>query len=1152
MGGTASRRVGLNVHRGERTDALLAGLAQLLAETPPDPFAPDLVAVPTPGIERFISQGLGSQLGATRGRADGVCANVVFPSPASLVNHVVAQATGIDPASDPWLAHRAVWPLLAVMDRDAVEPWCRPLARHLGTTTVAAGAAEPGAPGTPDPAERADRRFAVAARLAGLFASYAGQRPTMLQHWADGRATDGAGGAIPEDLAWQPELWRRLRAEIGAPSPAERLARACAAVVADPSVVDLPDRISVFGPTRLPADHLQVLAALGTGREVHLWLADASPTQWEALGAPTTGTGSPRRRLDASGLAVRHPLIRSLGRDARELRLRLAALGDAVAPHRDEHLPAALPEGTLLGQLQRQLRDDLDPWAVRAEAGPLLLAADDRSLQVHACHGHARQAEVVREVVLGLLQSDPTLEPRDILIMCPDLATFAPLLSAAFSEPTDADRPGARPGAPIGPLRLRIADRTPEQSNDVLAALAVLLDMVSGRMELSAVLDFAARPPVRTRFGLDDDTLARLAELATRAGIRWGLDDSTRGQYQVRVPTGTWAWGLDRLLLGAAMSEEGLPVLGGVLPVDDVQGGDVTPVGALAELVTRLGAIRDAMAGRHPLAHWVRVLSAAMTDLMDARGADAWQLPNALAAVTALTDHAADHAATVDLRLADVRWLLAGVLAGRPTRSNFRSGGLTVCGLMPMRSVPHRMVCLVGMDDGAFPRSVVPDGDDVLARDPLVGERDPRSEDRQLLLDAIMAATEHLVITYTGADDRTNEPRPPCVPLGELLDTVDAMAVTAAGAPAREQVRTAHPLQPFDARNFTAGVLGSTGPFSHDRQALAAARTAAGARQPAPPFLVGDLPALPLVELSLRDLGAFLASPPAALLRTRVGLSLRGEDDPPPERIPLELDGLERWAIGARALELVLHGAATEGVRDAELHRGALPPGALGTSTMAEIGADVTDLADRVAALRAGLPGRHVSIRIDLPGGVRLTGTVPGVHGTRIVRGTFSKSKATHQLGLWPELLAAAVAEPGSGWTARLETRNGGVALVAPDPERCADVLAELVSLHAAGMRAPLPVLPESGLLYAQRRAAGQPVSQAVRAAASGAWARRFSPDRDLAEVVMLWGPQVALEDLLAERPRPDERWYPDEPSRFGALARRLWEPILAARGPLR
>lgn len=1122
--------MGVHLHRSERTDVLVHGLAAVLARPPADPLAVDLVAVPTAGIERFICQGLARRLGASPEAADGVCANVDFPSPAWIVTRVIAQATGSDPQADPWVPHRAVWPLLAVIDRVAAEPWCAPLAQHLGLG---------GADGTAR--QRQDRRFAVATRLARLFASYASQRPSLILDWAADRDEDGAGAPIPDDLTWQPELWRRLRGEIDAPSPAERLDAACRALRADPGVVDLPDRLSVFGPSRLPDDHVRVLAALGAGREVHLWLADASPRVWSDV--HRLGTAPLRRRHDHSGEAVRHPLLRSLGRDSRELSRRLGRLTEhGDPPTTDTHHPVEITAPTLLGALQRQIRDDLDPGRQRDTTGAHVLSPEDASIQVHACHGQPRQADVVREVVLGLLQADATLQPRDILIMCPDLMAFAPLLSAAFGESASA---GATDTAA---LRLRIADRTPEQANDVLAAMALVLDLLTGRMGLSEVLELAGRPPVRARFGFDDDTLRRLADLATQAGIRWGLDPAGRSAYQVPVTSGTWTWGVDRLLLGVAMSQDGLAHVGEVLPVDDVQGGDVLALGQLAELVTRLRGIRDAATERRTATQWADILTAAVTDLMETRGDQAWQVPHALGVLRALAVDAGDHADEVPLSLAEVRGRLDDVLEGRPTRMNFRSGGLTVCGLAPMRSVPHRVVCLMGLDDTRFPRATGADGDDVLARDPLLGERDPRSEDRQLLLDAVMAATDHLVVTYTGSDDRSNETRPPCPALAELLDTVDVMATTSSGSPARDQVRLKHPLQPFDARNFITGALVPTGPFSHDRAALAAARRLTGPRSPRPAFLVGDLPPEPVAELALPQLGAFLASPAAAFLRSRIGLAPRPDDDPAPEAIPLEPDGLATWQIGERALGQVARGVPPADVAAAERLRGQLPPGALGSAVLQGIGAEVSALAHRAALLRVR-PSRPISARLDLPGGVRLVGTIPDVHDRSIVRLTYSRSKPAQPARVWPELLAAAATTGEAGWSAHLVTRDDEVTLRAPAPDEAARVLAELAELYRAGLVAPLPLMPATGMEYTRRRLRGHSTDAALRAARHAAWQPRFGAERDAPAVVTLWGARAEFEVLLAEPPHADERWFPDETTRFGALARRLWEPIISARG---
>lgn len=1074
----------VHVHRSQRTDTLLAGLAALLRDAPADPFTPEVVAVPTPGIERFITQGLGLVLG-TSGGHDGVCANVRFPSPSEVVHDVISETSGVTSTSDPWLPRRCVWPLLRVIDESLDESWCTPLRVYLE------------GPGT-------DRRFALASKLARLFASYASQRPSLLLQWARGAEEVGPG------LHWQPLLWRRLRDEIGSASPAERLEGACLATAEDPDVVNLPERLSVFGPNRLPADHLLVLQSLGVHRAVHLWIPDPSPALWTRLHP----TGVIARKDDTSASHVAHPLLRSLGRDTRELRQRLG--GD----FEDDFLPADVPGDTVLAELQRQISSNTDP----AGLTKVTVQADDDSICVHACHGQARQAEVVREVIQSLLQADPTLQPRDILIMCPDLDAFAPLLSAAFSTPD-----------PTGNLRLRIADRTPQQGNEVLTTLAALLELATSRAPRSAVMDFAAKDPVRTRFGFDDDDLERLEFLTEQAGIRWGLDGAHRGEYALPTSVGTWLWGMDRLLLGVTMSEDGLALLDAVLPVDDVQSSDVHRVGHLAELVSRLIEIRARLRGRHSVSAWATILTSAVDLLMDVRPGDAWQIPNALGSILSLMDSSGDYGPTVEMSLADVSWLLSSLLEGRPTRSNFRSGDLTVCGLAPMRSVPHRVVCLVGMDDAAFPRSASVDGDDVLALNPLIGERDVRSEDRHVLLDAIMAATDHLVITYTGADERTNQPRPPCVPLGDLLDAVDAMATTPSGGPARTQIVTHHPLQPFDVRNFTGS------PFSHDEHALSAAVSASHDRIAKPTLLLEDLPPVSETDISLADLVAFLVSPSSSFLKKRLGLSFFSDSDPAPEEIPVEAVGLQKWSIGARAMSLLSAGESVQQVASAEWARGQLPPGALGEEVMRPVGSQALDIVNRCAQLRKGEPSQ-VDIALPLPDNRRLVGTVSDVFDDRIVRSSFSGLKPRDDLRLWPALLAVAATSPGHEWSGFFVGRNNGIVLRAP--ANPAAILADLVELYLAGLQAPLPVTADCGYWYAKTRSAGAKERPALWEAQRRGWNGDYG-DGTKPEVTRIWG--TTFDALITAKPNSHENWFA-ESTRFGMLARRVWDPILQAK----
>jgi exodeoxyribonuclease V gamma subunit len=707
---------GVHVHRAERADVLADALAEVLARPLADPFAAEVIAVPAKGVERWLAQRLSHRLGATGG--DGVCAGVSFSSPGALVAESISGAIGGAPDTDPWHPERAVWPLLEVLDAAADEPWCAALHAHR------------------------DRRHALARRLAELFGTYATHRPELLRSWRMG----GSGG-VDDDLAWQPELWRRLRARIGGPDPTERVDAACAALRADPTVTALPERLSLFGPTRLAAQELAVLAALGEHRAVHLWLPHPSPGLWAKM-APC---GVPPRAADPSADAAAHPLLSSLGRDVRELQVRLTAAVPALLDHRH---PCPEPPPTLLGRLQRELRDDRPP------ATPFV--PTDTSVRVHSCHGPDRQVEVLREVVLGLLEADPTLEPRDVLVMCPDIETFAPLISAAFG-------PGAHPAQA---LPVRLADRALRQVNPLLDVVARLLELAAARLTAAEVLDLLAAAPVRRRFALDDGDLDRLRELAVGSGVRWGLDAAHRRPFKLEAfGQNTWEAGLDRLLLGVAMPADAW--LGTALPAA-VEPADTVRIGRLAEFVERLAEVLGQLAGERPLQEWTTTLAAALELLTATTATDAWQAVQARAELAEATHVAGPHAASVALGLADVRSLLAERLRGRPTRAGFRTGTLTVATLVPMRSVPHRVVCLLGLDDGVFPRAGEVDGDDALARRPLVGERDARSEDRQLLLDAIMAATDTLVVVHSGADERSGLRRPPAVPLGELLDAVAA------------------------------------------------------------------------------------------------------------------------------------------------------------------------------------------------------------------------------------------------------------------------------------------------------------------------------------------------------------------------------------------
>jgi exodeoxyribonuclease V gamma subunit len=504
------------------------------------------------------------------------------------------------------------------------------------------------------------------------------------------------------------------------------------------------------------------------------------------------------------------------------------------------------------------------------------------------------------------------------------------------------------------------------------------------------------------------------------------------------------------------------------------------------------------------------------------------------------------------LRLPDVRAMLADRLAGRPTRANFRTGTLTVCTMVPMRSVPHRVVALLGLDDGVFPRTGTVDGDDLLARTPLTGERDARTEDRQLLLDAIMATTETLVVTYTGANEYSGQRRPPAVPLGELLDALDLTATAPGGARVSEAVTVHHPLQPFDRRNLEAGALVPGVPFSFDAAALAGARAALGERRPVPPLLTGPLPPTPRDDVSLEELLDFFKSPVRGFFRQRLDLALPRDEEPLDDGLPVEIDSLAQWSVGDRVLGDLLRGLPTEQARQQEWRRAQLPPGQLGWRLLSDIVGKAEPLAREALGLRTR-PATSVDVDVDLGGGRRLRGTVPEVYGDRLVPVSYSRLGATHRLQSWIRLLALAATDEDRSWTAHTLGRPTNsrsrtpysLSQLGPLDHTALDVLRDLVALRDGGLTGPLPLPLKASFGYARQRRT-QATTDAALQKAGWDWADgRFPGEQSDPEQVRAWGPGAGIPGV-GEPPGEGET-YPGESTRFGALALRLWSPLLAA-----
>jgi exodeoxyribonuclease V gamma subunit len=1052
---------------------LAAKLVTLWTGPRDDPFSFDLAVVPSPGFQRWISQ----QLALAKG-PDGICAGVEFNSPAKLWTRLAG-------AEDPWRPERLAWLIQRVVLDQAGPAELDVLRRHL---------------------EASRQSYSTSGRIAAHFAGYATHLPAMLGQWAAGIDLDDAGKPLA-DNAWQPVLWRLLVEQTGT-DPVQQRGAVLTGLRNGPAP-DLPNRIAVLAPPRLDPGSLELYEALATHHQLDLLLLNQAPVRRPA------GTGGTRRA--ALARASGHPLNQALAAVADENALL------APAPE----LPAPARTANLLGWLIEDLFNDRVP-------SRRLLEPSDRSVQVHFSHGPARQVEVLREVLAGLYAADPSLEPRHIAVLTPDVDGFGPLLDAAF-----APQPGVL-GHPAQQFRLRLADRTLAQVNPLVGLLLELLRMPDSRLESTTLLEFCANEPIATKFGFTPDARERLGELVEASGIRWGLNATQRSEYGLGgLAHNTWQAGLQRMLLGVTMSEQELVAVGTVLPLDDIDSSDVQLVGGLTELIGRLSRWLAEIAEPATLGEWVQRCRDGLAALTLLASAQEWQLGDLLAGLSRLAETAEGagggrigrHAALTAIE-AEFRTSLA--------RGAFGNGSTVVAGLNSLRNVPHRVIVLLGWDADRYPRSSRRHGDDLLGANPPVGTPSGSLSDRQALLDAINAAQEQLIVICRGRSESTNEEVPPATPIAEFLDALDDSAATADGLPAGKAVSVQHPLQPFAAEYFTPG----SGKASVDPLAYRAARAWLGARNhPAPArdrFHLDPLPAPDLGQgVNLDELTDFFRHPARALLKTRAGLSL-GEDRDSGDEIPIEPDGLDRWQIGNRVLRRLQDGLEPDLVERAEWLRGQVPPFELGRQVMGGILKDA-----RRTLTNAPLPGaaQHHDLNLQIPvpgiGEVALVGRVATRENT-LWQVEYSSLQPRQKITAWLRLLALAAAVPGQ-WDARVIGKGYRVRYASPAPAQALELLGRYLAIYSMGLSRPLPALPRLTAEWANCRATGRDpgdpyVTKALRRCwdweSDAAWSKFF-------EYPSVLG--LELGELIVPDADPTER------TQLGALASSIWTPLLAA-----
>ncbi len=995
-------------------DALFTHLRQPLST----PFAKELVVVQGQGMATWLNMELS--------RRAGIWANTEYLYPKHFLERMFAAVLG---GEDERVLHREQYSPDALLWTVAAR-----LPRHLDDAAFEALRGYVGSP------IDENRLFLLAGKIAETFDEYLTYRPELLRLWSKEEAhfaepqLDLFQQSHATDPAiWQRRLWRDIESVLG-PHHASALEKRChAALSRRKHIAGLPERISLFGLSTLPPMYIRLLAALSKHIPVHLYLH--SPTE-EYFGDVPLERGP--RQVHQEG----NRLVRSLATLAAEFSHVITESCEAlhVAEIEHAHYEAPAPS-SLLRCVQTDLlhftesQRDLDA---------------DGSIVIHSCHSPIREVEVLHDQVLQLIHVEG-FRPEDILVLLPDVESYAPLLDAVFRRDDDRFLP------------YRIADRQADAESAVVKAFLRVLDLVSERVTSAQVMDVVSLPPVRKRFGLESLDLPTITDWLVRAHVTWGMDERHRERETGRGEGNTtWQAGLDRLLLGYAVDTDGQELVSGIYPYEHIEGKDALLLGNFRRFTTLLFTHLEKLTQPQLPEDWQLSLAKLIDDLLLVTKEESWQKQWLLDAVQSLATLSRQAGYTLPVGVQVVRRILYQRLEQQGAARGFLAGGITMSALIPMRSVPFQVIFVLGLNDGAFPRdahrtdfNLLEHGEDKRR----YGDANRRQDDRYLFLEALLSARSRFVASYVGQSVRDNSLRSPSVVLVELIETIRSCATEPSKI---DNIVIRHPLQPFSQRYFDA-----TNPrlSSFAREFIPKNDASI---DPETAFVNGELPPRrdAASTIAIAELLSFFRSPTRHFLERRLKVRFQEQLVTLQEQDATGLAPLEAYQGGAPLLTQARRGIPVERCLELARAQGALPAGQIGRYEFHQLEYTALSLADIASTLGAqGVPNT-VAVSTAV-GARRIEGSVPDVYADRRIHLQFARVTGRAILRAWLEhlvlgLVLPAFRESASTWLVGREAQGERAIifryLPVTDPE---PLLADLVEIYEWGCRLALPLFPD-------------------------------------------------------------------------------------------
>nr|WP_314583654.1 exodeoxyribonuclease V subunit gamma [uncultured Pseudomonas sp.] len=1082
---TSNLNPGFMVVHGNRLDELRSLVVSWVRRYPLTPLENEVALVQSNGIAQWLKLALAEDAQDDDLGGCGIAAAIDVQLPGSFMWQLYRAVLGKDEIPETSLLDKAplTWRLMRLLPALINQPHFEPLQRFLTVDTDLR------------------KRYQLSERLADLFDQYQVYRADWLEDWAAGKHqlknVRGEVKPLKPENCWQAELWRALLHDVGAEGMAQSRAGVHQRYIErinslTDSPPGLPARVIVFGISSLPAQALEALAGLSRFSQVLLCVHNPCRHHWADIVADkdllrheykrqSRKTGMPVT-LDPDAVHQHaHPLLAAWGKQGRDYINLLDSYDDPNSYRsifRDGRIDLFSDSDphTILNQLQDDILE-LRPLGETRELWPAVDLKTDRSIRFHVAHSAQREVEVLHDQLLARFSKDPDLRPRDIIVMVPDIDSYAPHIRAVFGQLDRDDRRF---------IPFTLADQGQRGRDPLLIAVEHLLKIPDSRFPVSEILDLLDVPALRARFGIDERDLPTLHRWIEGAGVRWGLNAEQREGLGLpeALEQNSWHFGLRRMLLGYAVGAG--VAYDGIEPYDEIGGLDAALIGPLVALIDALQVAHNELSQAATPPVWGARLQALMQLFFAAESEHDDYL---LGQLETLRETWLETCETVglleELPLTVVReaWL-AGLDQGRLSQ-RFLAGSVNFCTLMPMRAIPFKIVCLLGMNDGDYPRAQPPLDFDLMGSDYRPGDRSRREDDRYLLLEALLSARDQLYISWVGRSIRDNSERPASVLIGQLRDHL-ASGWRLAGAvePEDEKKRDPgqqllhkltleHPLQPFSAKYFQESMEFFS--FAREWQVLHQAIAEVGEDQ----TLAKHEQEEPLSLMQLQD---FLRNPVKHFFSQRLKIFFEVAEAPLADEEPFVLDALERYGVSDSLLQAALTDPEhTDESLRAQATRlqasGLLPMAGFGTLLQDELIEPLPDLVQRYQNLLFKWPER---LNSALPvsyehQGIALDGWLDGLYqnaqnqllAVTAIPNSIGGKKARkwHRLTKpWVTHLVACARE--LPLTTALVASDDTLMLAPLDKNTACRTLNDLLLAWQHGMQRPLPVAVQTAFAW--------------------------------------------------------------------------------------